>query len=136
MMKTVVSYAEWIFRARPRSSKGRINVDDIDFFFRRFGSGRPVLLLHGGFMFAETWAGQIPALSADYLLFAPDVRGHGRTTLGTRPLTYRQLADDALGLIEALGKGPAHVVGWSVGLVAPLDGMGVRLLDDPRHEPR
>jgi pimeloyl-ACP methyl ester carboxylesterase len=128
MMKTVVSYAEWIFRAHPQSSKGRINVDDIDIFFRRFGSGKPVLLLHGGFMFAETWAGQIPALSSGYLLFAPDLRGHGRTTLGKRPMTYRQLADDALGLIEAFKTGPAHVVGWSDGGCTAL-GMAIKRPD-------
>ena len=113
--KTVASYAGWVMRTWPRGSKGRVNVDDIDMFFRRYGEGKPVLLLHGGFMFAESWLGQIPTLSADYLVIAPDVRGHGRTTLGTRPMTYRQLADDAIGLVKRLETGPVHIVGWSDG---------------------
>lgn len=115
IMRTVTDYAAWALRERPRASKARLNVDDIDMFFRRYGSGEPVLLLHGGFMFAESWVGQIPTLAADHLLIAPDARGHGRTTLGTRPMTYRQLADDAIGLVERLGKGPVHVIGWSDG---------------------
>ncbi|MBU1670062.1 MAG: alpha/beta hydrolase, partial [Actinobacteria bacterium] len=109
----------------PRASKQRVNVDDINVFFRRFGSGDPVLLLHGGFMFAETWAGQIPALSRDHLLIAPDARGHGRTTLGDETMTYRRLADDAAELVERLDLGPVHVVGWSDGGCAAL-GMAIK----------
>jgi pimeloyl-ACP methyl ester carboxylesterase len=128
LIKGVASYGEWVARARPAGSKARVNVDDIDMFFRRYGSGEPVLLLHGGFMFAETWLGQIPTLAKSLQLFAPDVRGHGRTTLGTRPLTYRQLADDALGFIQQLGVGPVHVVGWSDGGCTAL-GMSIKRPD-------
>ncbi len=66
-------------------------------------------------MFAEAWAGQFPELSRHHLLIAPDSRGHGRTTLGTRELTYRQMAEDFAGLIEALDLGPVYVVGSSDG---------------------
>lgn len=113
--RSIAGYLRWAGHSRSQDTKRRVNVDDIDIFFRRYGSGDPVLLLHGGFMFAETWAGQIPALSRRYLLIAPDARGHGRTTLGSRPMTYRRLADDAAGLIEDLGLGPVHVIGWSDG---------------------
>ncbi|MBU1669618.1 MAG: hypothetical protein KKF41_02585, partial [Actinobacteria bacterium] len=51
MVRTVVDYPGWLARVHPRASKQRVNVDDINVFFRRFGSGDPVLLLHGGFMF-------------------------------------------------------------------------------------
>jgi pimeloyl-ACP methyl ester carboxylesterase len=115
LANTVAAYARWVFRERPRKSKARANVDDLDVFFRRYGSGEPVLLLHGGFMFAETWLGQVPTLSEQHLLIAPDARGHGRTTLGTKAMTYRQLADDAIGLVERLGLDRVHVVGWSDG---------------------
>jgi pimeloyl-ACP methyl ester carboxylesterase len=84
-------------------------------YYRRYGAGEPVMLLHGGFMFAEAWAGQFPGLSRHRLLIAPDSRGHGRTTLGTRELTYRQMAEDFAALIEALELGPVHVVGSSDG---------------------
>lgn len=105
----------WVLRARPVRSSGRVQADDISIFYRRYGCGEPVLMLHGGFMFAETWGRQIPAIQENYEVIATDARGHGRTTLGTHPLTYRQMADDAIRLIESLELGPVHLVGWSDG---------------------
>lgn len=116
MARVLLRFACWVLRARPRQSWGRVDVGDINIFFRRYGSaGEPVLLLHGGFMFAESWGGQIKALYPDHTVFAIDTRGHGRTTLGTAPFTYRQLASDAAGFIEQMGVGPMHVIGWSDG---------------------
>ncbi len=115
LARSLSSYALWTLRTRPRDTSGRKEVGDISMFYRCYGAGDPVLLLHGGFMFAEAWASQIPALSRHYRVIAPDSRGHGRTTLGTRELTYRRMAEDDAALIEALGLGPAHVIGSSDG---------------------
>jgi pimeloyl-ACP methyl ester carboxylesterase len=108
-------YRLWMLRARPVNSKGREDGGDINIFYHSYGQGEPVLMLHGGFMFAETWAGQIPALALRHQVIAMDSRGHGRTTLGTRPLTYQQMADDAAALIERLGLDGVHLIGWSDG---------------------
>ncbi len=97
LTRSLASYALWAAEERQRDTSGRGQVGDIDVYYRRYGAGEPVLLLHGGFMFAEAWAGQFPALSRHHLLIAPDSRGHGRTTLGTRELTYRQMAEDSAG---------------------------------------
>lgn len=115
LARSISSYALWTLRTRPRDTSGRKEVGDISMFYRRYGAGDPVLLLHGGFMFAEAWAAQIPALSRHCLVIAPDSRGHGRTTLGTRELTYRRMAEDDATLIEALDLGPVHVIGSSDG---------------------
>jgi pimeloyl-ACP methyl ester carboxylesterase len=108
-------YKTWMKQTRPQNSAGYVKAGDISIYFRRYGAGDPVLLLHGGFMYAETWAGQIPALASRYQVIAMDSRGHGRTTLGTRPLTYRQMAEDAAALIEKLDLGPINLVGLSDG---------------------
>ncbi len=110
-----VTYAIWMMCTRPRHNSGYVEAGDISIFFRRYGAGDPVLLLHGGLMYAESWAGQIPALAKRYKVIAMDSRGHGRTTLGTRTLTYRQMAEDAAALIEKLDLGPTNLVGWSDG---------------------
>ena len=114
------AYLLWVLRTRPGSGKGRIDVDDISIFFHCYGKGEPVLLLHGGFAFSEMVAGQVPALARRYQVITMDSRGHGRTTLGDLPLDYRQLAADTAGLIEKLGIGPVHLVGWSDGGCAGL----------------
>ena len=59
--------------------------------------------------------GKVPALADGYRVIAPDSRGHGRTNLGERPITYRRLAEDFITFIEKLGLGPVHLVGWSDG---------------------
>ena len=70
----MAGYPLWLSRTRPPSSSGRGKAGDIDIFFKRFGAGNPVLLLHGGFMFAQTWAAQFPALSRSHLVIAPRTR--------------------------------------------------------------
>ncbi len=114
------AYLLWVLRRRPRGARGRMDVDDISIFFHRYGKGEPVVLLHGGFTFSEMLAGQVPALARRYQVITMDSRGHGRTTLGSLPLNYRQMAADTAGLIEGLGIGPVHLVGWSDGGCAGL----------------
>ena len=108
-------YRLWMLRTRPPNSEGRVDCGDINIYYHGYGQGEPVLMLHGGFMFAETWAGQIPALTLRHQVIAMDSRGHGRTTLGTRPLTFRQMAEDAAALVESLGLDGVHLIGWSDG---------------------
>ena len=49
------------------------------------------------------------------MAFLPERRGHGRTPDVDGPLTYENMASDTAAFIEALGIGPAHLVGWSDG---------------------
>lgn len=114
-MRVFLFFLAWRLVTNQKRSSGRLDAGDINIFFRRFGSGEPIVLLHGGFAFAEFWAGQFAALSRQGLLIAPDSRGHGRSTLGTEPMTYRQLATDTARLMDCLHLGPAHLVGWSDG---------------------
>lgn len=114
-LSVLASYEQWLLRERPRHLTARRGVRDIELFSHDYGTGQPVVLLHGGFTIAEAWAGQIPGLASEFRVIAPDTRGHGRTTLGTRSITYEQLAADVIALLETLDVGPAHLVGWSDG---------------------
>lgn len=114
-LRAYVSYLAWYARRRPQLGMGRVGVDDISVYFNSYGIGEPVLMLHGGFAYAETWLGQVPALAGCYRVITPDSRGHGRTSLGGRPITYRRLAEDFTAFIEKLELGPVHLVGWSDG---------------------
>ena len=113
--RVYLSYLTWYFRGRPEHEMGRVSVDDIDIYYKSYGKGEPVLMLHGGFAYAETWLGQVPALAGGYRVITPDSRGHGRTSLGEQPVTYRRLAEDFIEFIEQLELGPVHLVGWSDG---------------------
>jgi pimeloyl-ACP methyl ester carboxylesterase len=113
--RAYAAYGLWMLRKSPENMKCYLDAEDICIYYHCYGRGTPVLLLHGGFMYSETWAGQIPALARHYRVITTDSRGHGRTTLGTGPLTYRRMAADAAGLIEKLRLGGVHLVGWSDG---------------------
>ena len=109
------AYGLWMLRQGPENMKCYVEADDICVYYHCFSRGEPVLLLHGGFMCAETWVGQIPALARHYRVIATDSRGHGRTTLGTGPITYRRMAGDMAALIAKLKLGAVHLIGWSDG---------------------
>jgi 3-oxoadipate enol-lactonase len=87
--------------------------------------GSPVVLLHGLGSSAADWRFQRHALSAAHRVIVPDLRGHGRSPRGSRPLTVEAMAGDVAALLDALRAPPAHVVGLSlggcVGLVLALD---------------
>ncbi|OLF15196.1 alpha/beta fold hydrolase [Actinophytocola xanthii] len=78
------------------------------------GDGPVVLLLHGYLMDADMFAPQVAALGGAFRLIAMDVRGHGATP-AVGAFTYRDLACDALGLLDALGVARCAVVGVSAG---------------------
>ncbi len=84
-------------------------------YYEVTGGGDPLLLLHGGMCTAETCDAQVPALAEQYRVFVPERRGHGRTPDVEGPLTYSIMADDTIAFVEALGIGPALVVGFSDG---------------------
>src|SRR5215207_8524945 len=94
----------------------RLDVDGRQLFFRRCGSGTPVLLLHGlGATGALNWRGCFGSLAARNLVLAPDHRGHGRGERVGNRFRLADCADDAAALLRTLGGRPAVVVGYSMG---------------------
>jgi pimeloyl-ACP methyl ester carboxylesterase len=76
----------------------------------------PVLLLHGAIGNSEELDGLAAALvDAGYRTVAFDARGRGRSPWGDAPITYDRMTADAVGVLDHLGIGRAHVVGWSQG---------------------
>jgi len=85
------------------------------------GEGDPILLVHG---FASThfvnWVspGWVKTLrDAGYRVVALDNRGHGRSSKSHDPQDYtpQKMAEDAAALLDHLGIGRAHVMGYSMG---------------------
>lgn len=74
-----------------------------------------MLLIHG---FPQTWwewHKVMPALSQQYTVVAPDLRGVGLSECTYDGYTKRQLAADLHGIVESLDCGPAHLVGHDIG---------------------
>ena len=83
-------------------------------------SGPPIILLHGGLGSRMDFEPLARLLAPDYRLIALDSRGHGRSTLGTAPLSYRQLADDVTAVLGQLGLTDAGIIGHSDGGIVGL----------------
>ena len=80
----------------------------------------PLLLLHGLGSDGASWGGTVPAFADTWRVYAPDLRGHGRSS---RPGLYscELMRDDVLGFMDVLGLQRASWVGHSLGaLVAYL----------------
>jgi len=92
-----------------------VRVGDLDVWVEQVGQGPDVLLIGGLGDTVESWQFQLDGLADRYRLTAFDNRGAGRTALPPGPLTMAQIADDAAGVLAALGVPAAHVAGFSGG---------------------
>lgn len=100
---------------------GVVEHDGARIRYATFGSGFPVVLLHGGLGHGGNWGYQVPALlDAGYRVVLIDSRGHGRSTRDERPYAYELMASDVLEVMDALGLERVGLVGWSDGAVISL----------------
>jgi pimeloyl-ACP methyl ester carboxylesterase len=98
------------------AAAGHVEHDGARIWYATYGSGLPVLLLHGGLGHGGNWGYQVPALlGAGYRVVLIDSRGHGRSTRDARPYSYELLASDVLAVMDVVGVERAAVVGWSDG---------------------
>jgi len=101
--------------------QGYVEHDGARIWYAAYGSGPPVILLHGGLGHSGNWGYQVPALvGAGYRAIVMDSRGHGRSTRDARPYSYELLASDVSALMVALGLESAALVGWSDGACTAL----------------
>jgi pimeloyl-ACP methyl ester carboxylesterase len=91
------------------------DVNGIRLYYEIHGSGRPLILLHGGLMSSAMFGPVIPALAADHQVISVDLQGHGRTADIDRPIDMRLMADDIAALIDHLGLDKPDLVGYSLG---------------------
>lgn len=100
--------------------KGHAPVNGVDLYYEVHGplgdSGTPLVLLHGGGSTFETsFADVLPALAKNRRVIVYDRQGHGRTADVDRPFSFRQSAEDAIGLLRTLGVSRADFMGFSNG---------------------
>lgn len=104
--------------ASPRESFARtISANGAEIYVHQVGEGPDVLLIGGLGDTVESWQMQLDTLPERYRLTAFDNRGAGRTPMPGGPVSVEALADDAAGVLRALGIESAHVAGFSGGSV-------------------
>jgi non-heme chloroperoxidase len=90
--------------------------DDNKLYVKTWGSGRPVILLHGWPLSADTWDEAAMAIAAaGFRTIAYDRRGFGRSTQPYDGYDYDTLTDDLAAVMESTGAKDATLVGFSMG---------------------
>lgn len=93
----------------------RIQINNIDLAYTDTGAGRPILFIHGYPFNRSLWAEQIPALSTNHRIIAPDLRGFGDSDASQEPSTMNQFAADVAALMDHLEIPRATIAGLSMG---------------------
>lgn len=84
-------------------------------FFEVRGAGPALVLLHPTPTNHQFWLPMVDRLSAKLRIVLVDLRGHGRSTLGSGPMTMDTLADDVHAVLTAAKVERAHFAGCSIG---------------------
>lgn len=91
-------------------------VNGLKMYYEIHGSGRPLVLIHGGGSTIESTFGRIlPVLAKTHRVIAVELQAHGHTLDIDRPLSFEQDADDVAALLQQLHIEKADIMGFSNG---------------------
>jgi pimeloyl-ACP methyl ester carboxylesterase len=80
-----------------------------------YGSGAPVLMIHGNNGSISAFSNNIPELARHFPMILADSRSQGKSLDPDHPLTFEMMADDFSDLLDAMHVESANVIGWSDG---------------------
>ncbi len=81
----------------------KVRVNDIEMNYELHGEGEPLVLIMGLTGSLEGWRPLLPAFAREYRVLIFDNRGAGLTDKPAGPYSMPMMADDAAGLMDALG---------------------------------
>ena len=91
-------------------------VNGLNMYYEIHGSGRPLVLVHGGGSTIESTFGRVlPALAKTHQVIAVELQAHGHTKDIDRPLSFEQDADDVAALLKQLRVEKTDFMGFSNG---------------------
>jgi len=82
--------------------------------FREYGTGQPLIILHGLFGFSDNWKSQAKVLSNYFRVIIVDLRNHGRSEWDETH-DYPSMASDVIETMKQIGIDSAHIIGHSMG---------------------
>jgi 3-oxoadipate enol-lactonase len=116
------------------------DVNGVSLHYQQAGAGPDVVLLHAVTANMAVWlvSNLVDTLARDYRVTAYDLRGHGLSAAPPTGYTSADMAEDFRGLHDALGLGPACLIGHSFGGVVAMhaaatypDRVSGMILSDP-----
>jgi len=121
-LKNYLAYSKYLEEAvasgyGSNSQTGKyLQLQDAKIYYETYGSGEPLLLLHGNGQSIAAFYKQIPVFAKSYRVITVDTRAQGKSTdSSTGPLTYNLFAEDMKALLDSLHIKQTNIVGWSDG---------------------
>ena len=96
------------------------NIRGIKMYVEEYGSGKPLLLIHGNGGNISSFANTIPYFAKHYRVVATDSRAHGKSTDTKDSLSFEMMADDEAALLDKMHIDSDYVIGWSDGGIIAL----------------
>ena len=87
----------------------------INMYCEMYGSGKPLLLIHGNGGSIKAFDKTIPYFAKHYKVIAVDSRSQGKSEDEKDSLSFEMMADDFAALFDTLHIDSADVIGWSDG---------------------
>ena len=91
-----------------------VSVNDLNMYYEVHGTGKPLIILHGGFGVVGMFEQLLPQLAETRQVIAVELQGHGHTADIDRPLSFEFMADDVAALLKHLGFANADILGYSL----------------------
>src|SRR6058998_1325810 len=102
--------------ATPKPTKsGHAAVNGVNYYYAIYGTGEPLLLLHGGMFHTEMFGPNLTKLAQSRQVIGVDLQGHGRTLLGEREINLVDIGNDMAGVLKKIGYDKVDVLGYSMG---------------------
>ena len=94
----------------------KVRVNDINIYYEIYGEGYPFILIRGLSSSLDSWHPySISQFSKHFKTILFDNRGAGKTDVSEGKYSAKMMADDTIGLMDALQLEKAYVLGFSLG---------------------
>ncbi len=98
------------------TAQGLVSLKNTQVYYEVYGTGKPIVLLHGAFMtIGSNWSQLIPELAKTRKVIAIELQGHGHSPYSDRKFNHAILADDVVGVLDHLKIENSAVLGYSFG---------------------
>jgi pimeloyl-ACP methyl ester carboxylesterase len=91
------------------------NIRGFKMYTETYGTGQPLLIIHGNGGSINNFLYQIPYFSKKYKVIIADSRAQGNSKDEADSLSYEMMADDYAALLDQMKIDSAYVIGWSDG---------------------
>lgn len=96
------------------------NIRGMKMYCEVYGSGKPLLMIHGNGGNLSAFSKTIPYFEKKYKVIATDSRAQGKSVDTNDSLSFEMMADDEAALLDSMHIDSAYVIGWSDGGIVAL----------------